>query len=589
MKTIPIFFASNDKYVPYLDVAILSIIKNASPENNYEITILKTDISDENQTKLLRHNKENVTIKFYDVKNILEPIKKILPDMFHYTLAAYYRLFIETAFPQYEKAIYLDCDLVLLTDIAELYNQDIGDNLVAAVYEQNTHRGANFTEYVKNILGIPPHTYFNSGVMLMNLKEFRKNKVQDQFIHMLTTYNFDCLAPDQEYLNVICHKKVKYLPTGWNKHSFPEPPEGELKLCHFALSNKPWHYKDTVNGEYFWNYAKESVFYQDILNEFNNYSDEDKKRDFDMFQSLLVSIEKIKSSEKTFKKLWFDKQKEELDKKKSSERLEVLKKINEYEKAGRFNDDVEDDAPAKTIRSKDVDYTIKKLSSKILTGTANFLGKTFFESMIKNKKFIIKDIKGLEYVSSIKGGAIVTCNHFNLRDNYAVYRAMRPALKKHQRLYKVIKESNYTNFKGPVRLMMRHGNTLPLSSSTETMKCFYKGITELLNRGEKILIYPEQSMWWNYRKPRPLKIGAYKIAVANNVPILPVFITMTDSSILDDDGFFVQEYHINFLPPIYPDSNLTPKENAQAMSEQNYNLWVKTYEDFYKEKLTFNN
>ena len=71
-NTIPIFFASNDKYVPYLDVAILSIIANASKENNYEIIILKTDISEENQNKLLIHNKENITIKFYDVKEILE-------------------------------------------------------------------------------------------------------------------------------------------------------------------------------------------------------------------------------------------------------------------------------------------------------------------------------------------------------------------------------------------------------------------------------------------------------------------------------------------------------------------------------------
>jgi lipopolysaccharide biosynthesis glycosyltransferase len=124
---------------------------------------------------------------------------------------------------------------------------------------------------------------------------------------MLTTYNFDCLAPDQEYLNTICHGRVKYLPTGWNKHSFPEPPEGELNICHYALANKPWHYDDTINGEYFWKYAKDSEFYNDILNEFNNFSEEDKQRDYQMFLDLLESIEKIKTSERTIKKLWFDK------------------------------------------------------------------------------------------------------------------------------------------------------------------------------------------------------------------------------------------------------------------------------------------
>ena len=132
-NNIPVFFASNDKYVPYLDVAILSIVENSSKENNYEIIILKTDISEENQNKLLNHTRDNIKIKFFDVKEILEPIKKQLPDMFYYTLAAYYRLFIETAFPQYDKAIYLDCDLVLMTDIAKLYNEELPTNDIVTV------------------------------------------------------------------------------------------------------------------------------------------------------------------------------------------------------------------------------------------------------------------------------------------------------------------------------------------------------------------------------------------------------------------------------------------------------------------------
>ena len=306
-KTIPIFFACNDKYIPYLDVAIISLISNASKDNNYEITVFETDVTKENQQKIEKHSKDNISVKFYDVKEILEPIKKQLPDVFYYSLAAYFRLFIETTFPQYDKAIYLDCDVILLNDIAKLYDIDIGDNLIGAAYEQNTSRAPMFTDYVENIIGIPYYTYFNSGVMIMNLKEIRKFKLKEKFLNMLTTYNFDSLAPDQEYLNVICHGRVKYLPTGWNKHSFPEAPEGELNLCHYALASKPWHYAETINGEYFWEYAKKSEFYQQILDEFNNYSDEDKKRDQESFIEIMNGIEKIKHSEKTFKKLWFKK------------------------------------------------------------------------------------------------------------------------------------------------------------------------------------------------------------------------------------------------------------------------------------------
>ena len=304
-KNVPIFFACDENYVPYLDVAIISIIKNASKNNNYEITILENNISKESKKKLLKHSKGNISISFHDTNKIIEPIKEQLPNVFYYGLAAYFRLFIETAFPQYDKVIYLDCDVVLLTDVAKLYDTDLGNNLVAAVYEQNTDRDPMFTNYVRDIVGIPPHTYFNSGVMVMNLKEFRNFGVQKKFIEMLTTYNFDSLAPDQEYLNVICHDRVKYLPTGWNKHSFPEAPEGDLNLCHFALANKPWHYKETINSEYFWKYAKDSDFYDEILDEFNNFSEEDKKREYEGFLEIVKGIQAIQSSENTFRKVWF--------------------------------------------------------------------------------------------------------------------------------------------------------------------------------------------------------------------------------------------------------------------------------------------
>ena len=272
---------------------------------------------------------------------------------------------------------------------------------------------------------------------------------------------------------------------------------------------------------------------------------------------------------------------------KSSDRLIVLEKISQFEKTGNFNEDVEDDKPSRPILPNEVDYTNKKLSSKILTFFANFLGKTFFERLIKKKKFIIKEVIGLENAQKVKGGAIITCNHFNIKDNYAVYKALKPALRKHQKIYKVIKEGNYTTFKGPVRLMMRHGNTLPLSSDMRTMRKFYVSVSKLLARGEKILIYPEQAMWWNYRKPRPLKNGAFKIASKKNTPGLPVFITMKDSDVIDDDGFPVQEYYIHFLPAIYPDEKLTTGENTQKMCKQNYDLWVKIYEKFYDTKLAY--
>ena len=110
---------------------------------------------------------------------------------------------------------------------------------------------------------------------------------------------------------------------------------------------------------------------------------------------------------------------------------------------------------------------------------------------------------------------------------------------------------------------------------------FMKAVDTLLQKGDFILIYPEQSMWWNYRKPKPLKHGAFKMAVRNNVPILPIFITMEDSDIIGEDGFPVQEYTVNIAQPIYPDENLSQRERTEKMLNENYETWKRIYEDFY--------
>jgi 1-acyl-sn-glycerol-3-phosphate acyltransferase len=134
---------------------------------------------------------------------------------------------------------------------------------------------------------------------------------------------------------------------------------------------------------------------------------------------------------------------------------------------------------------------------------------------------------------------------------------------------------------------MRNCNTLPLSSNPKTMRKFIDGVRTHLDEGDLVLIYPEQSMWWNYRKPKPLKEGAYYFALKSNVPVLPMFITMQDSCIVGEDGFPVQEYTIHVLPAIYPDNSLPRAEAKEKMRKANYDAWVRVYEDFYKIPLVY--
>ncbi len=280
--------------------------------------------------------------------------------------------------------------------------------------------------------------------------------------------------------------------------------------------------------------------------------------------------------------------KEENIAEKSEYRIKVQSRIEELEKEGKFDIDVEDDPPTIVLTPENIDYLRKKMTSKIKRVFANEVGERFLDSLLKNNKLIIKQVNGIENLNKISTGAIVTCNHFNPFDCFTIEKVFRMSGKiEEKRLYKVIREGNYTNFPGLYGFFFRNCDTLPLSSNKRTMVNFMKAVDSLLQKGEFILIYPEQSMWWNYRKPKPLKHGAFKIAARNNVPVIPIFITMEDSEIIGDDGFPVQEYTVNIAEPIYPDENLTQRENTEEMLNKNYEVWKQIYEDFYKIPLEY--
>ena len=271
---------------------------------------------------------------------------------------------------------------------------------------------------------------------------------------------------------------------------------------------------------------------------------------------------------------------------KSAHKLELLRRIADLEKKQLWHLDVEDDPETYPLMPDQIDYLNEKFSNKIKNKIANIFGARFFDKMIANKQLIIKEVRGIENFTAVEGGRIVTCNHFSVGDNYAVWVALRDHMDG-KFLYKVIREGNYTNPPKPFGLFMRHCNTLPLSSQRATMVKFMKAFAELLRRGETILIYPEQGMWWNYKKPRPMQDGAFSIAVRNKAPIVPIFITMEDSDVIDPDGFPVQEYTLHIMPAIYPNPTLSLREAKEDMRKKNYDAWVQVYEQFYDKKLVY--
>lgn len=306
--TIPVFFSSDDNYVPFLAVAITSLLENASKDYNYDIIILNTGINKENKKKIEKLKNSNANIKFVDVKhkieNIVGKLESRLRD--YYSLSIYYRLFIPSMFPEYKKAIYLDADITLIDDISKLYNEDIEGYLVGAISDEVISTDERFAIYTTEALGIEPKYYFNSGVLLMNLEEFKKQKIEEKFIYLLEKYNFDVVAPDQDYLNVLCKGKVKYIDRGWDRMPNVDDSfdDDNLHLIHYNMFAKPWKYDNVLYQEHFWKYAQMTEFLEKINSFKELQSEEMIKRDNEGALKLLENSYNIAKSEFNFKNIF---------------------------------------------------------------------------------------------------------------------------------------------------------------------------------------------------------------------------------------------------------------------------------------------
>ncbi len=293
-KNIPVFFAADENYMPYLAVALTSLKKYKSDEFFYTIHVLHTGDLNGYSKKLKKLEEENLQIFFEDVTEKMHRIMDCIHCRDYYTPAIYYRLMIPEMFPQYDKVLYMDCDTVLLDDVANLYNIDIKDNYIGAVADQAVASVPEFVEYTKKALGIDGEKYFNSGVIVMNLKQFREIDFYGKFNAILRSYDFR-VAPDQDCLNLICKDKVYYYDAGWNLMPILGEAEHTPKLIHYNLTMKPWHYDGVLYEEYFWEFAKQTEFMDAILKDKAAFTPEMAQRDVEGGKKL-VELAKAESN-----------------------------------------------------------------------------------------------------------------------------------------------------------------------------------------------------------------------------------------------------------------------------------------------------
>ena len=302
-QEIPIVFATDDNYAPFLGVALRSILETGSKDNYHRIYILNTNISEKNIKRLLEFECENLSIEFVDVTKKLDSVGTQLPLRDYYTNTIYYRIFIPSLFPEHDKMLYLDCDVILLEDVANLFNTKIEGKLMGVIPEDVMANFDIFGVYSEEVLNISRYKYFNSGVLVMNTKEMREYEIEKRFVNMLKKFKFE-VAPDQDYLNVLCTHNISYIDLGWNKSPIPFDyfEEENLKLAHYKINWKPWHYENVRYEKYFWENAKKTSFYEEIKEMLANYGDKEKQKDLKTFDNLVALATRYIKDPNNYKK-----------------------------------------------------------------------------------------------------------------------------------------------------------------------------------------------------------------------------------------------------------------------------------------------
>lgn len=289
-NVIPIVMSANEQFVPYLATFIKSILENKNAAYQYDLIVLHQNISEKNEKVMqnMMKNNKNVKLRFYNVKPFLKG-RKLFVDQ-HLSVETYFRLIIPEIMPEYSKVLYLDCDMVVNSDLVELYHTDLTGYYLAAAKDIDYLGSAKLYEDVKNyarkVLKLKSEfDYFQAGVLVMNLEEFRKNFTAKQLLEVAGSY--DWRHHDQDVLNYICRQKVRYLDQRWNVvmnwqenersrmqilrcaplEDFQEYSKGREKpeIIHFAGYQKPWAYTNCDFSEEFWKYARNTPYYEVIL------------------------------------------------------------------------------------------------------------------------------------------------------------------------------------------------------------------------------------------------------------------------------------------------------------------------------------
>lgn len=294
----PVVLATDNNYAHFAYIAMLSIIENSSLEKNYEIFILTNNMERENEEKLKSLAKKNITVSVINLaqqypSDINWSDLKITHS--HITEASYYRIMIPRIFSRYKKVIYLDCDLIVLGDIAHMMEIELDGYYIGGVQDFGIMRRylkeasekpeKQFYDYAKNTLKMKnPYSYINTGVLIFNVELMVKDDIFSRYLELIAQIGHLLKSSDQCLINAACSGKIKSIDWSWNfqwylsvafknlQNELPpdsyvqhQKAQSDIKIMHYVSNQKPWNAPDGRGAHYFWEFARKSPYYEKLI------------------------------------------------------------------------------------------------------------------------------------------------------------------------------------------------------------------------------------------------------------------------------------------------------------------------------------
>lgn len=293
-KNIATVFSTNEAFIPYLGLAIYSLIENSNSEFNYDIIVLHKGIPESAFAKILAlaDCRQNVSVRLYDTTPLIDSLPV---EIFHVEgyvpVETYNKCFITEILSDYERCAYLDSDILILGDVQELHDIDLeGHSIGASVNIANVNaayckkviKGRRFDEYLTHDLGVVDHNkYFQAGVVVLDMTRLYKMNLRRRTIETLKRVNKPIFF-DQCIYNRIFYGDVHFFSTRWNHvwymqqysylrgsvtdEVFFDYAHGRVdpKIIHYAGKDKPQWTLGWTLSDHFWKYAYASPFIDDI-------------------------------------------------------------------------------------------------------------------------------------------------------------------------------------------------------------------------------------------------------------------------------------------------------------------------------------